>query len=173
MLLRFQGVGACGTWHERIDSDLPVFVGNITVFFSPFLPMSTLQVETTDLILCPTLYLNQENMNILRDAAHLQMQLRHYDGLIDTRFLLLKLRPNLRQNWIGLALAYHLNGSLPEARRVLEQYECSLKARDAADVLFCALVCSSPVHGLLERTRLRSRTVRLAALPRQSLGRYG
>jgi hypothetical protein len=128
---------------------------------------------TTDLILCPTLYLNQENMNILRDAAHLQMQLRHYDGLIDTRFLLLKLRPNLRQNWIGLALAYHLNGSLPEARRVLEQYECSLKARDAADVLFCALVCSSPVHGLLERARLRSRTVRLAALPRQSLGRYG
>ncbi len=62
-------------------------------------------------------------MNILRDAAHLQTQLRLYDGLVDTRFLLLKLRPNLRQNWIGLALAYHLNGNLAEARRVLEQYE--------------------------------------------------
>ncbi|KAI0305165.1 NMDA receptor-regulated protein 1-domain-containing protein [Multifurca ochricompacta] len=70
---------------------------------------------------------DKENMNILRDAAHLQTQLRLYDGLIDTRFLLLKLRPNLRQNWIGLALAYHLNGNLAEAKTVLEQYERSLK----------------------------------------------
>ncbi|KAH9974058.1 NMDA receptor-regulated protein 1-domain-containing protein [Lactifluus volemus] len=70
---------------------------------------------------------DKENMNILRDAAHLQTQLRFYDGLVDTRFLLLKLRPNLRQNWIGLALAYHLNGNLGEAKKVLEQYERSLK----------------------------------------------
>lgn len=76
------------------------------------------------------IYVNQENMNILRDAAHLQTQLRLFDGLVDTRFLLLKLRPNLRQNWIGLALAYHLNGNLAEARRVLEQYERSLKVGD-------------------------------------------
>ena len=69
-------------------------------------------------------------MNILRDAAHLQTQLRFYDGLVDTRFLLLKLRPNLRQNWIGLAVAYHLNGNLGEAKTVLEQYERSLKVSD-------------------------------------------
>jgi hypothetical protein len=81
--------------------------------------------------------MNQENMNILRDAAHLQTQLRLYDGLVDTRFLLLKLRPNLRQNWIGLALAYHLNGNLPEARRVLEQYGRSLKVHSIV-ALFCA-----------------------------------
>jgi hypothetical protein len=79
-------------------------------------------------------------MNILRDAAHLQTQLRLYDGLVDTRFLLLKLRPNLRQNWIGLALAYHLNGNLAEARRVLEQYERSLKVRGAAVALSYVLV---------------------------------
>jgi hypothetical protein len=85
-------------------------------------------------------------MNILRDAAHLQTQLRLYDGLIDTRFLLLKLRPNLRQNWIGLALAYHLNGNLAEARRVLEQYERSLKVRGATVVPSCLLVCLSPVR---------------------------
>ena len=77
------------------------------------------------------LYLNQDNLNILRDAAHLQTQLRLYDGLVDTRFLLLKLRPNLRQSWIGLALAYHLNGNLAEAKNVLEQYEHSLKVRHA------------------------------------------
>ncbi len=76
-------------------------------------------------------------MNILRDAAHLQTQLRLYDGLVDTRFLLLKLRPNLRQNWIGLALAYHLNGNLAEAWKVLEQYERSLKVRGATVAQLC------------------------------------
>jgi hypothetical protein len=134
--------------------------------------MSALQTDIIDLIICPTLYLNQENMNILRDAAHLQTQLRLYDGLVDTRFLLLKLRPNLRQNWIGLALAYHLNGNLSEARRVLEQYERSLKVRDVAVSLFGVPVFSSPIHELLECARLRSRTVGAVTLSRQSLGRY-
>ncbi|KAI9511423.1 NMDA receptor-regulated protein 1-domain-containing protein [Russula earlei] len=97
---------------------------------SPCAPSIWCERLDDDLLVCQitdAMSLNQENMNILRDAAHLQTQLRLYDGLVDTRFLLLKLRPNLRQNWIGLALAYHLNGNLVEARRVLEQYERSLK----------------------------------------------
>lgn len=72
----------------------------------------------------------QENLNILRDSAHLQTQLRHYDGLVDTRHTLLRLRPTLRQSWIGLAVAYHLNGNLAEARKVLEQYEAVVKVRN-------------------------------------------
>jgi tetratricopeptide (TPR) repeat protein len=90
-------------------------------------PVSNPESKSANLILRITFYFNQDNLNILRDAAHLQTQLRIYDGLVDTRFLLLKLRPNLRQNWIGLALAYHLNGNLAEAKNVLEQYERSLK----------------------------------------------
>ncbi|EMD34697.1 hypothetical protein CERSUDRAFT_86122 [Gelatoporia subvermispora B] len=70
---------------------------------------------------------DKENLNILRDAAHLQTQLRIYDSLVETRHTLLKLRPTLRQNWIGLAVAYHLNGNLKEARNVLEHYESTLK----------------------------------------------
>ncbi|KZT00643.1 NMDA receptor-regulated protein 1a [Laetiporus sulphureus 93-53] len=70
---------------------------------------------------------DKENLNILRDAAHLQTQLRIFDGLVETRLMLLRLRPSLRQNWIGLAVAYHLNGNLDEARKVLEQYEATLK----------------------------------------------
>ena len=66
-------------------------------------------------------------MNILRDAAHLQTQLRLYDGLVETRHTLLRLRPNLRQNWIALAVAYHLSGNLSEAKNVLEQYERIVK----------------------------------------------
>ncbi|KAI0084740.1 NMDA receptor-regulated protein 1-domain-containing protein [Irpex rosettiformis] len=70
---------------------------------------------------------DKENMNILRDAAHLQTQLRHYDGLVETRHALLRIRPNLRSNWIGLAVAYHLNGNLVEAKKTLEHYELILK----------------------------------------------
>ncbi|TBU45151.1 N-terminal acetyltransferase A, auxiliary subunit [Dichomitus squalens] len=70
---------------------------------------------------------DKENMNILRDAAHLQTQLRLYDGLVETRHTLLRLRPQLRQNWIALAVAYHLSGNLAEAKSVLEQYERIVK----------------------------------------------
>lgn len=70
---------------------------------------------------------DKENLNILRDAAHLQTQLRMFDGLVETRHTLLRLRPTLRQNWIGLAVAYHLNGNLPEACNVLELYQKTLK----------------------------------------------
>ena len=68
-------------------------------------------------------------MNILRDAAHLQTQLRMYDSLVETRHTLLRLRPQLRQNWVALAVAYHLNGNLSEAKSVLEQYERIIKVR--------------------------------------------
>jgi N-alpha-acetyltransferase 15/16, NatA auxiliary subunit len=66
-------------------------------------------------------------MNIMRDAANLQAYLRIYDGLVDTRQSLLRLRPNLRQNWVSLAVAHHLNGNLLEAKKVLEKYEETLK----------------------------------------------
>lgn len=84
-------------------------------------------------------------MNILRDAAHLQTQLRQYDALIETRHTLLRLRPNLRQNWIGLAVAYHLNGNLTEAKKVLEHYEASLKVRVTARDIRSSATCISRI----------------------------
>ncbi|OSD08807.1 NMDA receptor-regulated protein 1a [Trametes coccinea BRFM310] len=70
---------------------------------------------------------DKDNMNILRDAAHLQTQLRQYDALVETRHTLLRLRPQLRQNWIALAVAYTLAGNLTEAKHVLEQFERIVK----------------------------------------------
>ncbi|KAI0037136.1 NMDA receptor-regulated protein 1-domain-containing protein [Vararia minispora EC-137] len=76
----------------------------------------------------------KDNQNILRDAAHLQTQLRLYDQLLDTRIILLRLRPNLRQNWIALAVAHHLAGDLQAACTVLEQYQRTLKNVPPHDV---------------------------------------
>ncbi|KAF8067854.1 NMDA receptor-regulated protein 1-domain-containing protein [Lyophyllum atratum] len=70
---------------------------------------------------------DKENLNILRDAAQLQTQLRLFDALVETRHTLLRIRPTLRQHWIALAVAYHLNGNLVEARKTLEHYERMLK----------------------------------------------
>ncbi|KAH8116094.1 NMDA receptor-regulated protein 1a [Phellopilus nigrolimitatus] len=65
---------------------------------------------------------DKENLNLLNDAANLQTQLRQFEGLQETRELILQLRPNARKNWISLAVAYHLNGKLSNAKKVLENY---------------------------------------------------
>ncbi|KIK70186.1 hypothetical protein GYMLUDRAFT_150688 [Collybiopsis luxurians FD-317 M1] len=70
---------------------------------------------------------DRDNLNLLRDVAQLQTQLRLYDGLVETRHTLLRLRPTLRQHWIALVVAYHLSGNLDEARKVLTEYQKTLK----------------------------------------------
>jgi N-alpha-acetyltransferase 15/16, NatA auxiliary subunit len=46
---------------------------------------------------------------------------------VDTRYTLLRLRPNLRQSWVALSVAHYLNKNLPEAKRILEHYIHTLK----------------------------------------------
>ncbi|KAL0958131.1 hypothetical protein HGRIS_000299 [Hohenbuehelia grisea] len=70
---------------------------------------------------------DRDNINILRDSAHLQTHLRAFDQLVDTRTSLIRLRPAVRHHWIGLAVAHHLNGNPIEAHKVLEHYESTLK----------------------------------------------
>lgn len=78
----------------------------------------------------------KDSINILRDAAALEIQLRLFDALQETRWAILRLRPNVRGNWIGLALACHLGGNHAEARKVLEVYETTVKV--GIDRVSCA-----------------------------------
>ncbi|RPB00104.1 N-terminal acetyltransferase A, auxiliary subunit [Choiromyces venosus 120613-1] len=68
-----------------------------------------------------------ESQQILRDLALLQVQMRDYPGYVESRGKILQGRPQLRQNWTGLAVAYHLAGSYAEAENVLKKYEETLK----------------------------------------------
>lgn len=68
------------------------------------------------------LRIDKDNQQILRDLALLQVQIRDYDGLEDTRRRLLTVRPNQRNNWIGFALSYHLLGNFSTAVSVLDTY---------------------------------------------------
>ena len=64
---------------------------------------------------------------------------------------MLKLRPTLRRNWVALAVAYHLNGSLENAKKVLENYEATLKVSD----LFQVRINRMYISANSERARLR------------------
>ncbi|KAF9408017.1 N-alpha-acetyltransferase 15, NatA auxiliary subunit [Podila epigama] len=67
------------------------------------------------------------NIQILRDLSVLQMQMRNYEGYVDSRHELVELRSQNRQYWIGLAIGYHMMGKLDLSVKVLNAYEDTLK----------------------------------------------
>ncbi|KAI2610518.1 N-terminal acetyltransferase A, auxiliary subunit [Hypoxylon sp. NC1633] len=73
------------------------------------------------------LKLEPESHQIQRDLAFLQIQMRDYQGYIQSRTAMLQAKPQLRQNWTALAVAHHLAGDLTQAEKVLTTYEDSLK----------------------------------------------
>lgn len=68
-----------------------------------------------------------DSQQILRDLALLQVQMRDYTGYQESRRMMVMSKPQIRQNWTGLAIAYHLAGNLAEAENVLTKYEETLK----------------------------------------------
>ncbi|KAK3389486.1 NMDA receptor-regulated protein 1-domain-containing protein [Podospora didyma] len=72
------------------------------------------------------LKLEPESVQIQRDLAVLQVQMRDYQGYVQSRFAMLKARPQVRQNWTALAIAYHLDGNLSQAENILTTYEKSV-----------------------------------------------
>ena len=73
------------------------------------------------------LRIEPNSLNILRDLALLQCQIRDYEGYIESRRKMMQERPQLRQNWTALAVAYHLSGNFSEAENILVTYEETLK----------------------------------------------
>ncbi|KAL3511819.1 hypothetical protein ACH5RR_024536 [Cinchona calisaya] len=72
------------------------------------------------------LKIDPDNIEILRDLSLLQAQMRDLDGFVETRQQLLSLKPNHRMNWIGFAVAHHLNSNGSKAVDILEAYEGTL-----------------------------------------------
>ncbi|XVE52132.1 hypothetical protein DITRI_Ditri02bG0097600 [Diplodiscus trichospermus] len=73
------------------------------------------------------LRIDPENIEILRDLSLLQAQMRDLTGFVETRQQLLTLKPNHRMNWIGFAVAHHLNLNGAKAVEILEAYEGTLE----------------------------------------------
>lgn len=50
----------------------------------------------------------KDNMQILRETACLQIQVRDHNNHVATRYKILQLKPNMIHNWVGFAVAHHL-----------------------------------------------------------------
>ena len=74
------------------------------------------------------LKIESESLQILRDLSLLQVQMRDFQGYIESRRLMLQKRQVVRQNWTALAVAHHLAGELKAAENVLALYEGTLKS---------------------------------------------
>lgn len=69
---------------------------------------------------------------ILRDLGSLQMQIRDYDGIVKTREVVLKQRPQVTMHWVQLAVAAHVAGDQALAEKTLDSaVERMRKDRDA------------------------------------------
>nr|KYP36617.1 NMDA receptor-regulated protein 1 [Cajanus cajan] len=73
------------------------------------------------------LKIDPDNIEILRDLSLLQAQMRDLTGFVETRQQLLTLKSNHRMNWIGFAVAHHLNSNASKAIEILEAYEGTLE----------------------------------------------
>ncbi|KAL8831127.1 MAG: hypothetical protein Q9170_005429 [Blastenia crenularia] len=81
------------------------------------------------------LRLEPDSQQILRDLALLQVQMRDYQGYIQSRRTILQSKSpnrqnnsNFRLNWTALAVAQHLAGDLYDAERTLTTFEETLRS---------------------------------------------
>ena len=74
------------------------------------------------------LKLEPESQQIQKDLALLQIQMRDYQGYVQSRRAILQQRTGWRPNWTALAVAQHLAGDLANAERTLTTYEETLKS---------------------------------------------
>lgn len=68
------------------------------------------------------LRIDPNNGQILKDMSLLQVQIRDFDGLYDTRIKLLQNVPKQPANWIALAVANHLKEDYQETLKVLASF---------------------------------------------------
>nr|XP_024371729.1 N-terminal acetyltransferase A complex auxiliary subunit NAA15-like isoform X2 [Physcomitrium patens] len=73
------------------------------------------------------LRIDSQNIQILRDLSLLQAQMRELPGFVETRRQLLTLKPSHRNNWIGFAIAHHVNHEPAMAVSILDAYEGTLE----------------------------------------------
>jgi peptide alpha-N-acetyltransferase len=70
---------------------------------------------------------DQENFSVLRDLACLQIHVKQYGPLVESRKRLLIDNPGLRMHWTGSAIAQHLAGDVKGAISTLEEFYSLVK----------------------------------------------
>lgn len=75
---------------------------------------------------------DQDNLNIIRDYSLLLVQMRNFEQYVNIRHQLLKIKPNNKMYWLGLAVAYHLNQQPKMALKIIDAFQSSQERIDDA-----------------------------------------
>lgn len=73
-------------------------------------------------------------------GMHLQIQMRDIPGFVETRYRLLQLRPNNRNNWVTWAVAHHLDGNHDMAVQIISGFESTVVSTGRRECV-CVCVC--------------------------------
>jgi peptide alpha-N-acetyltransferase len=73
------------------------------------------------------LRIDKENIQILKDLALLQIQMRDLEGFTQTQHQILELKPNLKVNWLAFALGKHMKGDCKGAIDVIDIFLSTLE----------------------------------------------
>jgi hypothetical protein len=76
--------------------------------------------------------------------------MRDVGGFVDTRYRLLQLRSNNRNNWISFAIAHHLDGNHELCVQILSAYESTLVSNSQKQLQHNL---GLPLPGLIEHVR--------------------
>lgn len=78
--------------------------------------------------------------------------MRDMSGFVDTRYRLLQLRSNNRNNWIAFAIAHHLDGNHELCVQILSAYESTLVSSSSSSrILQAAVVEVAPTLTLIHQ----------------------
>lgn len=69
------------------------------------------------------LQFNSTDRQLLRELAGIQVHVRDYAGLLNTRKLILEAETKLEANWLSYAVAAHLKGQHKNAVTIIENFE--------------------------------------------------
>jgi tetratricopeptide (TPR) repeat protein len=81
--------------------------------------------------------IDPENIPLIRDSISLYTQLKHYDEAQQARIKYHTLRPNMKANWVTVAVGYELCGEPQNALNVYDQLGKALKVSQARLVQTC------------------------------------
>lgn len=76
------------------------------------------------------LRLESDNLQIMREAASLQVQVRDLSNHTLSRFNILKQKPGMIQNWIAFAISHHLRGDYPSLFKALHSVDNIIKTAE-------------------------------------------
>ncbi|KAI8840387.1 NMDA receptor-regulated protein 1-domain-containing protein [Chytriomyces cf. hyalinus JEL632] len=121
--LFFSGLDRRDEAHETVKKAIKNDIGNHVCWHAYGL-IHRAEKNYEECIKCysQALKIDKENINIYRDFASMQMQLRNTEAYVDACLSIILLRPGFKQFWLALAAAFHVANNFEASTQSLTLY---------------------------------------------------